>query len=253
MPQLHKSRNPGLWLPRRQPQRSVVIDWSHSLANGLMFAYVPSLGLRDLCGSGSNLTINPGASLPVKAGGVALTGQATNAGAFGSPSASQKPSATPSVFWLGAGTANPTNNVALIGCSHNNSDASPYSSYSLYSSNTGKIAFGSNINGSSYVEASSAGGLWDTTTAATSYAGTISSDGNFIVYKNGIQNASSNFAVGTIQYSATAQLEFCVSNAVSSRVLNGYAFAGYAWNRELSAVDVAYMHNNPYCFLIPEG
>jgi len=227
-----------------------MVDWTHPLARGLIAAYLPSQGLRNLAGLGADLAFGSAANFRASAHGIVVPGTAANEGAnSGALPSTMRPTSSASIFWAGSVTAG-TFNTTMLGLEHNNSNSNPWMSAVLFSAGAGTVTLGYNVSGS-YSEIG--GAYLDTSGAFATYAGTLEMGGAATVYFNGAQAASQAVGAGSIQYDATAEVDFCAFAADPSRTLNGVGVVGCIWSRALSASEVAALHFSPFSLFVPVG
>lgn len=253
MATLHKARNPGLWLPRRQPRGAVRIDWTHPLANGLVGLWSPVWGMRNLVGTGGDLLPQGNPTIRAGATGLEAVDSSGNQRRNTTVPSTLQPSGAHSIMWFGTiGAGDNSDNPALLACFYTTFNTPPFMSWGLHTwySGSSNIAVVAAFGGSlSVYEAN--GAL--TRGESVHYVSTATPGGSAILYKDGAQYGSGSFASGAVAYSSTPVLIAGghISNT-SAHCGGGMSIAGL-WSRALSAEEARRLSSEPYAMLIPAG
>ncbi len=178
--------------------------------------------------------------MPTNGDGLSLT----------TPSAALKPTAAVSLFtrWHNNGSGNLTNNPSVAGMTYTNSNTSPFYAYSINRINGDATALFTldSVGGSSHSMTTSglmAAGVAGPYDALLTF-GPVS--GKIIQYFRG-RSVNSSARSGSITY---ASPEFVIGTAVfngQNTAINSDVI--YVWNRELSASEAQWLHEEPYAML----
>ncbi|MBX9697866.1 MAG: hypothetical protein K2X74_00460 [Acetobacteraceae bacterium] len=233
------------------------IDWSHPLARGLLAAWLPRGGvLLDVTGRGNDITPNNQPQIVAQAGGLAAIDASSGQHHWRRTlPAALKPAAAVSVFWCGEirGTGTfATNGSGLLGASYDNVDGSPFTGWSFYRSNSDPANGGFNWNNGSYQQLTYSGVY--TTNRRVALLGSVQLGGNATVYADGGVIAGPTAASsGTIIYASTALL---IAGAHPTNLSNNSGCGmevGAVWDRALTQAEAAWLAQEPYCYMLPEG
>jgi hypothetical protein len=83
-----------------------------------------------------------------------------------------------------------------------------------------------------------------------SMAGVFPVGGTAYGYKDGVKwNAGQSFGASIPNYDSTSLTEIATYNGVAVRKVNATCYAAYIWDRILTDNELAYLDNEPYCFL----
>jgi hypothetical protein len=245
----------GSWRRIQKPWTSIPrIDWSHPLARGLIGCYLPGV-LRGHALVGPKLANGgdgPG-SFGVTAEGASLR-SATLGSAKGlvvtATSEFKDFTRGMSLFWRGTLRGNCDNYCTLIGIQYADTDVSPYYTFAVSADGTGyDILRDFHNEGSGTVVGNSAdvrGSYGKTISVALT--GKIGTGVQFYVNAAPIGGMSSLSG----SPSSTGSSKIVINQGIDAthRSANADCNVGYFWNRDLTALEVKQLHDDPYCFLI---
>jgi hypothetical protein len=247
--------------PRRSvPQGKLAIDWSHPLVQGLIGCWVPgSMGPIDLTGAVPDLIweINVGSggqpSLKSTPEGPGL--DATKNSGFGNADfhglapSTFKTWSNLSVYWrgmIGPSADNPSAGTTLLGVAYDNAAGSPFTVFSL-NINTSNV-IGMDWNTASTINTVT--GITPNFNAINSVGGTLPIGGTCNFYWNGVFRSSAAFGASPPQTSVTSTIGIGAYYPNKNQS-NSITTICCAWNRILSAIEMALVDADPYGFLIP--
>jgi hypothetical protein len=224
------------------------LDRRHPLAQGLVACYLPATApsgpIRNLAGTGGDLTTRGNGGLLLGPEGPALNGQAAGQDyAYGAAPAAYQFAIGVSLFVRGRYLSTPSSGGILIGLTYDNAGTSPFDGYAVTNTTAGlEGAF--NLGGTgAYL-----GGV--TFTAGTMVSAALSlAPSLHVYYLNGAANATDTGA-GSIAYGTSPFLCFNAgAPGPASSVTNFAPTIACIWARALSAAEILALHNDPYGFL----
>jgi hypothetical protein len=236
------------------------IDWTHPLTNGLIGCWVPGLsGPIDLTGQVLDLSQNSSAGnilLTTTPDGPALN-SLKNAGAgnatyYGIAPSSFKTWSNLTMFWRGfVGPSGDTlgNNSTIFGIAYDNAVGPPYQVVDL-GMTVAVRSFVDWNSGGTYMSGNSGASIAVNFNTMNSIAATFPVSGTVTQYVNGVSVYSGTSFGGAPNTSATSTI--CIGSYFSGGAhdyTNTAATLACAWNRILSANEVAFLDADPYCFL----
>jgi hypothetical protein len=226
--------------------RQLRIDWTNSIANGLLGCWVPGVnGVFDVTrqtapmGQGS-----AGAPLGVCAEGPGLSSTALNQGYVLTAPTAYKALTTSggalSVFWRGYQFASPTTFATIGAITYDNVGAPPYFLAAIGFDGSApplvRVFYDTGSTQNNFTGPASAAGLVD-------YSFTALVGGNIFGYVNGVQFGTGGYgSVGAALSTSQIQWETGNSNSIGTIMA--------MWNRQLSATEILSLHLDPYQFLV---
>lgn len=248
MTAVFKARTPEKQVPRGR----VRIDWTHPLARGLKFAFLPGMsGGIDL--TGNNYTLDPASAVSqaVSPDGPGCNHTVANSG-YNGPTRSDlygwnEFTLYARAYQIGSGSGN----AAYLGIAENNADTFPWVVAELSSTGSGPtsaLAVKWQTGGSPSsvtISAASAGSI-------VGFGGTFKVGGNATAYKNGVNAGSATFGASVPTSQTNGRLYVGQYMGVPTRFTNSIITCGYGWGRELSAAEMALLDADPYGFFISD-
>ena len=239
-----------LWFPGQvKPNGIPRIDWTHPLANGLLFyAFDTGLGPPiDL--AGGNIGVSQGSGSAPTTGVTANgTGLQYNAGTSYVYTLASLGSQVPTSGTLACAfntVAAPTGGAGICNLS-TSSGSEGYFDFEWNSVGGGGVQSYAAAGGNTFVGATGASGALNTyiSMVETEVANTA------IQYLNGAQSASASATLPSPLINSASQV------AIGDYVGAGFPYKGFipyvgVWSRALSAAEVLQLHQDPYCFLLP--
>lgn len=240
----------GLYIKRQVPNGALAIDWGHPLAQGLIGAFVPgvSLGINfagtiDLARRGTPPTYSANFSSSTQ------EGSAYYASLAGDGLAALAPASwltqTQSFYWRGVCSS--STSIGLLGVQYSDPEGAPYWFQGL--THGGGVIRGEWNSGGGYTAGS---GVSEEPGVFRGYGVTFpGAGGNVLLYKDGVQQTTTAFGASAPTSSATSTIILNSSTADNGRDISSWCNVAYAWNRALSAAEMAWIDAEPYAFLIP--
>ena len=240
------------------PRGKLKINWINPITRGLIACYVPGcmrgidlaaiqVGAIDLVNFGAAASYKLNAEGPTLSTAV----DTLNDVAY----SNQIPSGHPLITWTtltlfirGSFNSSSGNGTSIFSIDWDTGGSSPYVVASLQINSGGIISNTWNFGGTFKVSTanSSAQTVGVPFSAVTTFGG---AGGNVIGYINNVQYNSTTFGASTYTVSAPIVDLGSINQGGGS----GFDFnIAAAWNRVLTATELAYLNNNPYCFLVPE-
>lgn len=136
----------------------------------------------------------------------------------------------------------------LFGTCFDAFNTSPFQIFNITVSGTANYAIQWNSGGSFNSQTINA----VTTAAMVSLGATGKVGGNTVRYFNGVNKGSSAFGASAPTNSATSNFSIGAHPADASRQMNMVINIAIAWNRQLTDAEMAWLHIDPYGFLVPE-
>lgn len=259
MAYLLRSRVPDLWrLDAPINVGQIQLNRDHPLAAGLTSLYFPGIAsaasLPNLAGIGGDLVPFTATNQGLVAGPFGVEAQTpTNVTYYSTalPVAMQ-PTSTASVWFYGRKlAAGAGSNPPLFGVFPNNTNSSPWFTYSIndyvqtqpgvfYSfSSSGSASLGSSTNTSWTI-----GGLYN-------ICASITLGGALALYVNGAVTTGTATA-GSFNYTASAQVGIGAGQGnTATDIANAGAVICATWNRALTAAEAQQLNLDPFCLLRP--
>lgn len=233
------------WIPPGIPR----INTAHPLATGLYAAYVPSAFYRhgtqyDLLGRYPLVCSSHGYGMIQEGGAIDFSTSTAGSAIIPCPSVLQVQNA--SIFWRGMVVGTPTQFTTFAGITFGGG-SSPFYAYALAFNGGLQVELRGNTGGSE----TNAFGNSMTLNTLNSVGGTVSASGGSgqLLYQNGVQTASNGLA-GAITYGGGTGLSGPLLALAESSAQPVKTLCAFFWNRTLSSIDMALLHEDPYQFLI---
>jgi hypothetical protein len=249
----HRSRQPGLWLPKDAPTGAFEIDWSHPITRGLVALYCPSIDPTfDLTG-GPKLTVQ--GTPPLGGGpfgaewGTSATSSTQPNGLWAASTAAQRPTTAASVYAFVKYTTSPNlaSNPPIVGITYDNAGTSPFIAFGLYLDGGAGPFLQWNVGGT-FAATTAAAAI--TTGNYYNFVGTVQTGGSAFCYQNGVQANTAAASAGSINSTTTSQIVLgtnpSTTNAYSSNT--SFVISG-VWNRALTPAEVALLNDQPFIIL----
>jgi len=240
------------------PNGQLQIDWTQSLANGLVGCYLPGVTMAEITGIGPTLAFVSGTGLQTSMSneGPGVNYTITNGGGLlGSPIGNSFITQNAfTLFWRGLllATSGFSGFASLVGVNYSQPNANPFNLWSLGLGSAGGPSLGIawnhggsqlawNSGSASPLTANLSLGMHDY--AATFTVGT---SGLVIAFVDGAlwQTNPVNFGAGQPTSTATSYINVGLDKGAVTNI-------ACLWNRNLSTAEIMQMHLAPYSFLIP--
>lgn len=247
VPELH--RYPALWLPNVVPSIPVEVNASHPLAP--LALYLPGIGQKDLCGNFPSLTFTSPTTFRSDPSGASIGGFVAKSGGATVVGTAQQLTGSVTIFWRGTIAGAPIGgNCPIIGLV-TASNASPFGSYSIWSSATTFQPEGFWNSGGTAIRGGP--GVAFPTNSDISCVMTFVPGGNVTTYING-KKVGSTVSFGALSPTYATTYDFVVGGpqpSVSGHAINGSTYAGMIYNRALSPAEIMQLYLQPYSMLRP--
>lgn len=241
----------------------LLIDWSHPLTKNLVACYLPGVGYGDLTGITGNLKGGATNSI-IKSGildgpvlgaasnvtGIAATGPTATAGLEATHPLRTATQAT--LFWRGRKSNTFSAGISYVfQVAYDDINGSPWAIFGVAPGSTTTIIANWNRGGT---PVSSAGFTAPANNVSWGIEATFVVNGNTVLYSDGVVQSTTAWG------SAVAPNSSATTHIIIGGHLDGTASAleavqtaiACAWDRALTADEVRYLDQNPYCFMVSE-